>query len=95
MRRVYGLLFVIHVFVGIGAMMGGMAAITNPWQPLGIQVEALKNSPFSSFLIPGIILFIIIGLGNLISAYMFRFKSKFQGYISSIFSQLDYSTMHA
>jgi hypothetical protein len=85
-KRVYRLLFGLHIFVGIGAMMGGLAAITNPWQPFGIPIEILKNSPFSSFLIPGIILFTIIGLGNLISAYMFHFKSKFQGYISSIFS---------
>lgn len=86
MKRVYRLLFGLHVFVGIGAMMGGLAAITNSDQPLGVPIEILKNSPFSSFLIPGIILFTIIGLGNLISAYMFHFKSKIQGYISSIFS---------
>lgn len=86
MKRVYRLLFGMHIFVGIGAMMGGLAAITNPEQPLGVPIEILKNSPFSSFLIPGIILFTIIGVGNVISAYMFHFKSKIQGYISSIFS---------
>ena len=86
MKRVYRLLFGLHVFVGIGAMMGGLAAITNPDQPLGVPIEILKNSPFSSFLIPGIILFTIIGLGNVIGAYMFHFKLRIQGYISSIFS---------
>ena len=86
MKRVYRLLFGLHIFVGIGAMMGGLAAITNPWQPLGVPIKILKNSPFSSFLIPGIILFTVIGLGNVISAYMFHFKSKIQGYVSSIFS---------
>ena len=86
MKKVYRLLFALHLFVGIGAMAGGLAAITNPQAPLGISVEVLKNSPFSNFLIPGIILFTIIGLGNIISALMFRFKSRFQGYISSVFS---------
>jgi len=86
MKKVYRLLFALHVFVGIGAMAGGLAAITNPDAPLGISVEVIKNSPFSNFLIPGIILFTIIGLGNVISALMFRFKSRFQGYISSVFS---------
>ncbi|MGH4118478.1 hypothetical protein [Clostridium sp.] len=86
MKRVYRLLFGLHIFVGIGGMMGGLAAITNPDQPLGVPIEILKNSPFSNFLIPGIILFTIIGLGNVISAYMFHFNSKFQGYISSVFS---------
>ena len=86
MKKVYRLLFGLHAFVGIGAMAGGLAAITNPGEPLGAPVELLKNSPFSDFFIPGIILFTIIGLGNVISAFMFRFKSRFQGYISSVFS---------
>jgi hypothetical protein len=86
MKKVYRLLFALHLFVGIGAMAGGLAAITNPQTPLGISVEVLKKSPFSNFLIPGIILFTIIGVGNIISALMFRFKLRFQGYISSVFS---------
>lgn len=86
MRKVYRLLFALHLFVGVGAMVGGLSAIINPENPLGISVEALKNSPFSNYLIPGIILFTIIGMGNVISALMFRFKSRFQGYISSVFS---------
>ena len=86
MRRVYRLLFTLHAFIGIGAIAGGLAAITNPQKPLGISIKLLKNSPFSDYLIPGIILFTIIGLGNVISALMFRYKLRFQGYISSVFS---------
>ena len=85
MKNIYRILFALHVFVGIGGMAGGLAAITNPGEPLGAPVELLKNSPFSDFFIPGIILFTVIGLGNVIGAFMFRFKSKFQGYISSVF----------
>lgn len=86
MKIVYRLLFALHVFVGIGAVFGGLAAIINPLEPLGVTVEALKYSPFSDFLIPGIILFAVIGLGNLISAVILLFKSKFQGHVSSVFS---------
>ena len=86
MKRVYSLLFVLHAFVGVGALFGGLSAISNPNAPLGIPIEILKNSPFSNFLIPGIILFTLIGLGNIFCALMFRFKSRFQGYISSVFS---------
>ncbi len=66
-------------------MAGGLAAITNPQAPLGMPVETLKNSPFENFLIPGIILFVVIGLGNLFSGAMYRAKTKYQGYISSVF----------
>jgi hypothetical protein len=86
MKIVYRFLFALHVFVGIGGMAGGLAAITNPQEPLGAPLELLKNSPFSNFLIPGIILFTVIGLGNVISALAISFKSRFQGYISSVFS---------
>lgn len=79
-------LFILHAFVGIGALAGGLAAITNPEEPLGVTVDALKNSPFENFLIPGIILFTIIGLGNILSATTLALNSKFQGYISSVFS---------
>ncbi len=84
MKKIYRSLIAIHLFVGIGAIIGGLAAIINPEEPLGITVEALKNSPFNNFLIPGIILFVIIGVGNLFSALMSLLRSKFQGYISSI-----------
>lgn len=86
MKKVYRLLFILHAFVGIGALFGGLAAITNPQNPVGATVDLLKNSPFSNFLIPGILLFTVIGLGNVITAFMFRFKLRFQGYISSVFS---------
>ena len=86
MKIVYHILFALHAFVGVGAVFGGLAAITNPQSPLGIPIEVLNNSPFNNFLIPGIILFALIGLGNIICALLFRFKSKFQGYLSSVFS---------
>ena len=44
MKILRWLLLVLHGFVGIGALAGGLAAITNPNEPLGVTVEALKNS---------------------------------------------------
>lgn len=83
---IYRILFFLHLFVGVGAIAGGLAAITNPLEPLGVPAVHLKNSPFTNYFIPGIILFTVIGIGNIVSAFTFRFKSKYQGYISSIFS---------
>lgn len=86
MKKAYHILFVLHLFVGVGALFGGFGAIANPEGPMGMSTELLKNSPFHNYLIPGIILFTVIGLGNIFSAVMFRFKSRYQGYISSVFS---------
>ena len=43
MKLVCRLLFGLHVFVGIGAMAGGFAAIINPQKPLGMSAVYLKN----------------------------------------------------
>ncbi len=85
MKKVYGILFFLHIFVGIGAIFGGMMAILYPEGPAGMPVDALNNSPFKDYLIPGIILFTVIGLGNIFSAITLHHKSRFQGYISSVF----------
>ena len=77
------ILFALHIFVGIGAIGGGLAAILNPREPLGVPAEALKNAPFSNYLIPGIILFAVIGLGNLVGAVSLRSRFRLRGYTSS------------
>ncbi len=61
---------VIHFFVGLGACAGGWAAVLNPASPLGAPSEMLKRGPFENFLIPGLFLLIVIGLGNIISGVL-------------------------
>ncbi|MDD7793617.1 hypothetical protein [Clostridium sp. 'White wine YQ'] len=86
MKIVYRFLLALHLFVGIGAMAGGLAAILNPQSPMGVPTEALKYSPFTDFLIPGLTLFTVIGLGNILCVALFLFKTKVQGYISGVIS---------
>ena len=43
MKKVYNLLFILHVFVGVGAMAGGSMAILNPMEPGGVPTDMLKN----------------------------------------------------
>lgn len=52
------------LFLGLGAIGGGVALIISPSGKLlgGLPLSILTNSPFSDFLIPGIILFTILGL---------------------------------
>ena len=50
-------------FLGAGAAFGGSVLIISPSGKLfGMPLAMLENSPFSSFLIPGIILFLVLGL---------------------------------
>lgn len=83
MKAINGLQ-IIHIIVGIGALFGGMAAILSPsGSAVGISAsEALKNGPFTDFLIPGLFLFVIIGLGNLGALITAKYKNRYQAYIS-------------
>lgn len=78
------LLIFLHAFVGIGALFGGGGAVLNPNNPMGISVDVLKNSPFSNFLIPGIILLVVIGFGNLFAAAVLYYEYKYKLYISHL-----------
>lgn len=57
----------LHFLIGIGGLAGGFGAVSNPNAPMGASTELLKNGPFENFLIPGIFLLLVIGLGNLIT----------------------------
>ncbi|WP_075980686.1 hypothetical protein [Bacillus massilinigeriensis] len=71
-------------FVGIGAVAaGGGFIIDSSGSGLGMSVEILENSPFESFLIPGIFLLILNGIGSLIGA-IFAFKNFRYSGISTI-----------
>lgn len=78
----------IHIFVGIGGAAGGLAAITNPVSPLGVSTDMLKNGPFTDYFIPGLVLFCVIGLGNMFAAYAVLKKIKYHEILSGILGAL-------
>jgi hypothetical protein len=60
---------VLEIFLGIGALFGGSALILAPdGHLLGMPTTLLAGSPFQSFLVPGIVLFTIVGLAPLLAA---------------------------
>jgi hypothetical protein len=62
---------VLEVFLGIGALFGGGAFILGPdGHLLGMPTTLLAGSPFASFLLPGIVLFTLIGIAPLLAAAM-------------------------
>ncbi len=65
------------LFNALSAMYGGGSLIYDPsGELLGMPIEFLEKSPFKSFLIPGIILFTVNGLFNLLVAILGIVKSK-------------------
>jgi hypothetical protein len=57
------------VLLGIGALAGGIMLVMRPDGGLmGFNTSLLAGSPFSDFLVPGIILGGLFGVGSLVSA---------------------------
>jgi len=57
-------------FLGVGAFGGGGVFILSPsGEMMGMPVSAIGSSPFTSFLIPGIILFTVLGIVPLVLVY--------------------------
>jgi len=75
---------ILHYFIGVGAVFGGLAAVLNPEGPMGISPEVLVNGPFKTFLIPGLFLLLFLGVGNILAGWFTRKKLKAQGYISGM-----------
>ncbi len=60
---------VLQVFIGLGAVAGGLGLALEPGgESLGIPLELLADSPFATYLVPGIVLFTVNGLGSLVGA---------------------------
>lgn len=75
---------ILHVIIGVGALFGGSLAMRSPESPMGINSSALPNMPFDSFFIPGLILFVVIGLGNLAAAAFNWRKSDLAAYATGV-----------
>ncbi len=68
MNKRFPLVFtaVLQAFNGLSGLFGGVMLISNPTgQSLEMDRLWLETTPFSSFLLPGIILFLLVGAANL------------------------------
>jgi len=63
------------IFNGVGAFYGGGSLILHPdGSGLQMPLDILKTTPFSDFLIPGIVLFAVNGLGSFFALWTILMK---------------------
>lgn len=79
--RMYRLtLGIVLLIVAIGAIPAGLGYLDDPsGQGLGQSTELLKNSPFNNFLIPGLFLLIVNGIGSLTGALLAFARHRYAG----------------
>jgi hypothetical protein len=64
------LLIALQFLLGLGALAGGGSLVASPDGSLmQMPLSMLKHSPFSSFLVPGVILFALLGVYPLAVSY--------------------------
>jgi len=67
--KVYYLLGALQAFIGLGALGGGFGLVRDPsGSALGLPMSFLEGSPFPDFLIPGMFLLVVNGIGSMIGA---------------------------
>jgi hypothetical protein len=71
-RRLPGigrLAMILEIFLGIGALFGGIQFIVAPdGHLMGVPLSMLAGTPFHSFLVPGLLLFTFVGVGPIVAA---------------------------
>lgn len=77
-KRIRNVLGILQVFIGIGAIPAGLSLITDPTGAgLGMPMDMLAGSPFPNFLIPGLVLLTVNGLGSLVGAVLTFRRQRF------------------
>jgi hypothetical protein len=71
LSRSVRVLLVLELLLSIGALGGGLVLILAPrGEIMPLPLSALAGSPFDTYLVPGMILFGVLGLGPLVAAYL-------------------------
>ncbi|MBW7914773.1 MAG: hypothetical protein H3C54_13980 [Taibaiella sp.] len=66
------------LFNGISALFGGYVLIDDPTGGgMQMPVELMKTGPFKDYLIPGIYLFSVLGVGSLAVLFMVIFHTRY------------------
>jgi hypothetical protein len=75
----------LQVFIGLCCVAGGFGPVTEPsGANLGFVVEWLSKSPFSDYLIPGLVLSVVIGVGSLAGGVLSIFRYRHAGKIAAV-----------
>ena len=85
-RTVFLVQGILQMMIGVGALASGalMVAATDG-RIMQLPLDMLKGSPFQNFLIPGIILFLVHGVGNTAAAILCFRRDRLAGFAGMFF----------
>ena len=75
----------LQVFIGLGGVGGGFGLVTEPsGANLGFLVEWLSKSPFSDYLVPGLVLLVVIGVGSVAGGVLSILRYRYASEIAAV-----------
>ncbi len=85
-RAVFFIQGVVQIVVGVGAIVSGGLLIAEPsGRLLQAPPEMLQGSPFTDFLLPGIILFLVNGMGQAWAGFLSLRRHPRSGLVGAVF----------
>ena len=83
--KVYIGLGALQAFIGLGALGGGLMLVIDPsGSALELPMSLLEGSPFPDFLIPGMFLLAVNGIGSMIGAGLSFTRKRYASEIAII-----------
>jgi hypothetical protein len=81
MKKYFMILGSLQAFTAIGAIPAGIGYLLDTTgQRMGVTTEMLANSPFDSFLLPGLFLLVVNGLAHVAGAWLSFSRNRFAGH---------------
>ena len=88
-KRIFLFEGIVQLFIALGAVGGGLVLLLDPsGQGIGFSVELLSKSPFTNYLIPGLFLFLVNGIGNFFCGFLSIRKHLYAGYAGMLFGAI-------
>jgi hypothetical protein len=85
-RFVLYVLGALQVFIGVTAILGGFELVSDPsGAKIHVPQELLKNSPFTDYLIPGLVLLMVNGVGNVLAGIVTFLRNRNAGNLAIFF----------
>ena len=69
---------VLQTFIGVTAVFGGFGLVSDPTgTKMNVPLELLRGSPFANYFIPGLVLLIMNGAGNILASITTFVRNKY------------------
>jgi hypothetical protein len=82
-KRLVFSLGILQLFIGIGAIPAGLLLVIDPsGEMMSMPLDMLAGSPFPNFLVPGIFLLAVNGIGSIIGAVLTFRRHQWAGLVA-------------